>query len=777
MGRRMVKRVAWAVIMVGMTALAAAGALALEAVSTADRIQLADGLFRRGVFDLAAREYAILADEQSVPSLDNVLFRLGECLRRTQQPAEALTAYKRLIDTCPQSAHVPRAHLQRALILMETGGDALQGALDSFEALCKPGSAPEVRSAALYHSGQALERLKRPDEALQCYETLAREYAETDYGIYAGLHIGMLLTRRGQPDDLRRALGVYLDLAHKAKDAKTVEEAYFFAAQIAMRTERYEESAELFATLRARFAQSPRVKESAIAAAWVNYYAGRYKETLVWLELLEGDKQLGKREELLYLRANALRHLERRSEALEVYASILKEFPDGKFAPRVRYERIAALYRAGKYAETLAASEESGQVAPEHVDNVYWMSAEAAVALGKSSEAVQNFRALVDKCPDSTFVKAALYRLGWLLQKQEVWESAASWYQQVVERFPVDELASKALYAAGECRSRLGQSDAALRDWTALLTKYPDAPEVAETLYSKAMEELRAKNARAAGATLDERMRRFPNDVRKAEIFFWRGSIARQLGEKVEAEKFYRASLASTPAKEFEREATLELGLLLQDLGRKEEAAELFQTLLDAPVTDKMGADRLAWLAEFQYVQNRLDAAARAAGALLALKPDKGWQQTAWTIMGRIHRDKGERDPAMNAFREAIETGASTKYGAEAALYLGELLTASGRFDEARERLTDASLRASTPELLAVRSRAYAALARNFEQQGDLENAVRYYITVGTLFNDNQLVPQALERAAALLEKIGRPDEAANFRKELAERFPGRAEK
>lgn len=765
-------------LMVALLAVVPSGVLAAtDPVALNDRIQLADGLFRRGHFDMAAKEYAHLSKESGVPGLDSILFRLGESLRRTGKSNEAQAAYKRLIDECAESPQVPRAHLQRALSLMAAGEESLPAALESFEALTAPSTAPEVRSAALYHSGQALEKLKRPMEALKHYETLTDEYGSSDYSSYAGLRVGFLLTHSGKPEEMRRALGIFLDLAHKAKEQKVVEDAYFFAAQIATRTERYEESANLFATLREKFPQSSHVGASALMAGWANYYAGRYKEALAWVAAVPTQAPAATKEEQLYLRANVLRYLERRKEAVESYAELIKSFPESKFLPRARFERIATLYSDGNYAATLAAAEEVGQVAPEFVDNVYWMSAEAAITLDKQSEAVQNYRALVDKCPESPFVKGALYRLGWLLQRQEVWESAASWYQQVAERFPQDELASKAIYAAGECRSRLGQRDAALRDWTTLLTKYPDSPEVPEALYRKAMDELRLKNARAAAATLDERIRRFPDEPRKAEVLYWRASIAHQLGDKSEAEKFYRASLASAPTKEFERMATLELGVLVQEMDRKDEAAELFQTLLDAPVIDKVGADRLAWLAKFQFAQKRPDAAAKAANALLALQPDKGWQQTAWTLLGRIHQEKGERDPAIDAYQKALDSGASTEHGAEAALRLGELLTAGGRFDEAEERLTDASLRAATPELVSVRSRAYVALAKNFELKGDPEKAVRYYITVATLFEDKTLVPQALARAVELLEQLGRTQEAGEFKKELQERYPRRATK
>ena len=343
---------------------------------------------------------------------------------------------------------------------------------------------------------------------------------------------------------------------------------------------------------------------------------------------------------------------------------------------------------------------------------------------------------------------------------------------QVAGRFPEDPLAAKALYASGVCLARLGQSDTALRDWTALLTKYPNSEMAAETLYQKAMEELRAKNPRAAGATLDERMRRFPDDLRKAEVLYWRGSIYRQANDVAEAEKLLQACLAATPAKEFEREAMLELGMILQQAGRKAEAAALFQKLIDAPIAEKLGVDRLAWLAEFQIEQKQFDAAAQAANVMIALKPDKGWLQTAWTLLGRVHRAKSQRDPAIQAFTEALGTGASTAFGAEAALRLGELLTDAGRFDEAFKHLNDAATRASSPELLGLRANAYAGLARNAESKGDSEGALRYYMSVGILFDDPVLVPEALSKAAALLDKLGRKDEAKAMREELRTRYP-----
>jgi len=748
---------------------------AQDAMEVRDRQQLADGLFRRNMLDLAAREYAALAETPGAPDLDVVLFRLGECYRRLNRMDEANKVYQRLAVEFPDSEQVSRAKLQLALILMNAGGESLPLAAEMFGALAEADVASDVRPAALYHLSETLEQMTRTADALARYQQLLKEYPDTDYGMYAGLRAAWLLTQTGRPEDQRHAMGIYLDLTHKAKDAKVAEEACYFAAQVALVSGRYEESANLFQMFSTWYAESPRRLPGALPKAWANLYSKRYKEASEAADLALTNPQLepAAREEILYVKANALNHLEQRAEAVQVYTQLIEAFPQGRFNVSAQYERIMVLYRDGKYEDVLEVSKQFVNPPPELADDFYWVNAEAAMTLKRDDLVVQNCQLLVQKSPDSQFAKDALYRLGRVMQKQEAWEAAAGWYRQVAARFPDDPLAPKALFSSGVCMARLEQSDAALRDWTELLTKYPSSDMVAETLYQKAMEELRLKNHRMASATLDEIVQRFPDDRRKAEIFYWRASIFRQLGETAEAEKMYLTALASAPPKEFEREIMLELGVILLQSGRREDAARYFRQLLDAPIAERIGVDRLAWLAEFDHAQRQYDTAIRAANTLLALpSADKGWRQTAWTLIGRTHRSKNERDPAMQAFTEALATGASTVYGTEAALTLGEMLAEAGKHDEAAARLNEAALRAAPREQLRWRALAYNGLARNAEMKGDTEDALRFYISVSILFDDPVLVPDAMAKAATLLDRLGRGGEASAMREELKARYP-----
>jgi TolA-binding protein len=68
--------------------------------------------------------------------------------------------------------------------------------------------------------------------------------------------------------------------------------------------------------------------------------------------------------------------------------------------------------------------------------------------------------------------------------------------------------------------------------------------------------------------------------------------------------------------------------------------------------------------------------------------------------------------------------------------------------------------------------RATAALGRTAEARGDKETAIRYHFAVAILYDDAQLVPAALDRAAALLAELGRAGESAAAANELVERYP-----
>ncbi len=772
--RRAAARILTLMLAAGAAAAAAGATNTADAIDAGDRKLLADGLFSRGLHALALPEYADLAARRPPPpDLDAVLFRLGECQRRLGRPAEAEASFRRLTAEMPKSPFRDRAVLMRGLIMLEMGNAAV--AAELLETLQPPATNADLCAAAAYHAGEARERSGDAARAMAHYRRLRETQPGHELAAYAGLRLAGLQARGGSAADLDAAMALYLQLAEKPVNARTGAEALFQAASLAYARGQFETSARLFRQFAERHPGDLRAQEAALPSAWAHFRIGRFADALgtAAAGAAAADQPAAARAEWLYLKANCERQLERRADALRSYGELLSAAPAASFASAARFERLLVLFKEGAYAQVLKEADAIADPPADQLPDLLWLQAESAEALDDAARAIQFYRLLVRQAPRSALATDAAYRLAHQLQRQEAWAEASRAYLDLVERWPTNSLAPQALFASGLCLARAGQSGAALRDWHQLLTRFPKHETVPEALFQKAMEETRLGDGRAAAATLDELIRAHPGHPRLDEARFWRAQQAYAAREMGEAERLLRACLAGHPPLEVAREASFLLGLVLQATGRDGEAATVFQPLLDAPVGAKFSIDRLNWLAEFQYARQAFAESEAAARAMAARAPSPEWKQAALTLMARALQARQRPAEAAAAYTQALDAAARTRYGAEAALRLGELLMATGRLEEAEARLRDAAARASTPELQDLRAYAYAALGMAAERRGDREAAVRYHMGVAILFDDAERVPAALDRAATLLEELGRGEESRAAAAELQQRYPG----
>jgi TolA-binding protein len=763
----------------GLTAAPAApdATAKTDAIEVEDRKLLADGLFSRGFHELALPEYLALSTRQPPPAaLDEVLFRLGECQRQLKRLPDAEASFRRLTLELPQSPLHDRAVLMRGLIVVEMGNPSVGAAL--LESLLKSATNADLRASATYHAGEAHEKAGDAARAEAHFRTLREKAPAHELAAYAGLRLAALQARGDDPKALDAAMALYQQLADKPFNARVGAEALFQAASLAYARGQFETSARLFRQLAERYPEDQRTAEAARPSAWAHFRIDRFADALKSATAgaaLEGQPA-DALAEWLYLRANCERRLDRHAEALKSYEALLALEPAPAYAPAARYERLLVLFKEGAYEQVLKEADAIVNPPTDYVADLYWIQAAAAEALKDSARAIQFYGLLIRDAPDSPLTIDAVYRLAYQLQQQKSWAEASRAYLVLAERWPTNDLAPQALFASGFCLSQAGQSDGALRDWHQLLTRYPKHETIPEALFQKAMEETGLGKSREAATTLDTLMREHPKYPRLDEARFWRAQHAYGAREMKEAERLLRECLAGHPPLEVRREASFLLGLVLQATERDAEAAAMFQPLIDAPIGEKFSVDRLSWLAEFQFSRKAFAESEAAARAMLERAPTPEWQQTAYTLLARSRQAREHPADAIEAYTKALDTGARTRYGAEAALRLGELLMATGRLEQAEARLQEAARRASTPELQEFRAYAYAALGAVAEKRGDREAAVRYLMSVAILFDDAGRVPEALDRAATLLAELGREEESRAAVAELLERYPESAQ-
>ena len=739
------------------------------ALAPEDQMQFADGLYVRGLYDLALAEYLKLSREaEDFARMDLVLYRIGECHRRLDNIGAAERFYLRVLREHPDSAVTERARFRRAEAVLTRGryGEAH----DLFQAFLDDAPPETLKAPALYYRGYAAKRDGRAAAAERDFQTVLDTYPDAPFASLAALDLAALYA--DQPDRASDALALYARAASEPATPEVGAEAVFQQAEWFFGTADYEESATQYARLLSAYPDSARAEEARRQAAWAFYNAGRYAEGQALAEqALDDPAQEAYRAEWLYVLANCRRQLLKTDEARATYERLLDEHPDHELAQVASYEVALLAFRDDEFDTALARVE---GIEPDEAlrGDLYWLLAESYAGVGRDDEAVQYYRLLLDAEPDEPRAPKVLYRLGRLLQARGDYPDAARTYRRLAEEYPEDALAPQGLFAAAFCMAATDRYEEAAGDWDALLERYPDHARAPEARYQLALAEMQRERDDRARSLLSDFVERHGDTPFIAEAHYWLGVLQEREEAYADAERSLRAALEAGLTGERAGRAQFRLALMLQRQDQKEEAADLLQGLLDTADRGPFSPALLEWLAVYRLDAGEYEAAAPAAQALQETGDTAAWRQIGWALLGRARQGAGHAAGALEAFEQSLAIEARTREGAVAALQIGRLKLDADDHAGAVPYLERAAELASEDELIDLRARAYFELGRTAERAQDWDRASRLFLSVGILFDDPELTPESLARAADALGRLGRETEREHTLAELEERYP-----
>ena len=372
------------------------------ALAPADRLQMADKMFAKGLYAEAAQEYAALKGDRTV-SADDITFRIAECNRLCGREKEALEAYD-------------------SLILRDI-----------------PAS---MRAVALYRLACAKNDI-----------SLFRMCEQTDpsgrYASFARLKRALLLAKTDRTAERREATGIFLELS-MSSEKSIAEEALYAAATLAYGDKRWTEAAILFGRLIKTYPGTSRAKAATVPYAWSAFLAGRYTECMSAC----GDSET---DDLFYLRASSMIALDRKKQGLEELARYLEVHPRGRYrasaetpVQRARFDTaakkgdMAAAVQAAKLAAASGTASDALRLAWAH---------EKAGAL---DEARAEYRRIAAKWPKDPVAGEALFANALADLRAGNWNAGDLALEETLRRFPEFPRKNEALYWRGVAAMRLG---------------------------------------------------------------------------------------------------------------------------------------------------------------------------------------------------------------------------------------------------------------------------------------------------------------------------------
>ncbi len=479
-----------AVSAIGQSAPSAAPAPAAAATSAdAEAVEIfrsAAALQDRGMYDLAARQWAALADHSPTGPLAGQAHHFrGLCLSQLQRYDEAQTEFQRVIadwpgldpelleqsyvnlglvqfnagqaatgevrtkafdaaiatfaaqlDRFPGGTHAPEAWYYQAEARYAQGKPAL--ATRSYQSLVNRYANHPLRAGALYGLGVAQQESGREADAAETFDQLLHEFPKSATTADAQLRYGEALVVLHRPAEAEPHFA-----AAAAADAfADADQALDRQASCRLEMGDYVAAARLYGDLTTRFADSPLVPSATVAAGKCYYLAG--------------DD------------ARAARHLRR---ALELTA----ETPDAH--AEAAHWLALALLRDGQPAE---AADVALRAASQNSLPAEWQArlrldrADALHELpNRRAEAIGAYAAVARELPDDPLAPQAAYLAAYTALEIGDARAALALADEFHDALAGSGLAAEDRHVVAEAQLQLGQYDAAERGFASLRADFP----------------------------------------------------------------------------------------------------------------------------------------------------------------------------------------------------------------------------------------------------------------------------------------------------------------
>ena len=145
-------------------------------------------------------------------------------------------------------------------------------------------------------------------------------------------------------------------------------------------------------------------------------------------------------------------------------------------------------------------------------------------------------------------------------------------------------------------------------------------------------------------------------------------------------------------------------------------------------------------------------------------------QQALTYFKGEAFRGKKDCKKAQELFDAVLASTEKNIYTGASHIAKGLCLMEEGQYDPAVAAFARPLEENAEDHTIIMRARFETA--RAFEAQKKNEEALRFYLLVTTLYDDEQYCPEALLRAGGIFEQMGKPQEATNTFKEILNRYP-----
>ena len=764
----MLARFAIAAILAGVPLAAVTAAAQGDADRLQTQLDVANGMFLRGFFEDAVVEYSGYIEALAgKPVAPEVWYRLGEAAYAAANYDRALEAFEQLQALPGDTPYKQRARLSQGEVYYYM--EAYDHAIAVLGPIASSSEDSESRGRALYFLGKAYFDSGKTGEAIARFTTLIEALPSHPMAPYGEFQLAYAYSAQ---KELENAAIHFSAVAGSRADDALRMESRFRAAQTYDQIGWYSASLGAYEQLQQDFPSSPFREQAGVGHVWALYHEGRCAEAQVAIQAhLKAYPETRQRVELDYVRANCLQQVGENEKALEAFVRIRKTFPDSEFAGRALYKMAWIQYLNNNLpqARDLVTQFLQDAKAPDLTGEGAFLLGTIFVAQGNFVDAVEEFRLVAERYPQSEFGAEALFKAGECLEELAMSDAAAETFEKFVNQYPDHALTPQAILRAGDASFASGAFEAAVERYKKTLEK-PLAPEVDEqVLYRLALTYHNMKDYGASVGTLSTLLEEYPNSRHREEALFRVAEHTLKVaGEPVKAVALYQSLIDAAPDGVYAGRALRGLALARYEHKDYDQAAALFLRLMHEHPDVTLNEETYNWTGQWLFDHEQWDDAAASFEALLQAVQAYPYAEQVRLKIAECHEHAGDPDKALAMYQGVADSSTTTAVSTEARWHMARIYEARGELDKAIEWY-EAAATSNNGEIAA---RARFQLGVLHESQSEFDQAARSFMGVDILFVHEELSPEALWRAGQCYEKAARPEQAKKAYEVLKSDYP-----
>ena len=750
-----------------------------------DLFDYASMIYDRGEYSLAAQSLGQYL--QNYPSGRHVpvaLFRIGECYMQQKQLKVAETYYQEVVSRYPNSDGAPSAAYR--LGAMSFNNQDYSQSARMFEFCEVKTMLPQVRLASSFNKARAYQMLGDKKGQIVALNDVIAVKTDNPYRETALLSLGTVLMAADKKEE---ALPLFLELLTTTKDSAVISEASVKAAVLNGEMGKPEEAVPLFeralqiteTTAENRGIALVGVVQALFAKSDYEGVINNYNQNATVLPAGET------RPKMLLLVGNAYRMKKSYTRAVEVYLMIEQGNSISDQAFEAGYWKLYCFYLLddkdlAEFATDFISKNSITHKSHQFLNLARLIRADFHFNKQRYAEAATSFNDVqIQELPDK-LQPSTLFNKAWAQAEAQRPQEAIGSFSLFITTFASHELMAKALARRGLAYLVSKDMPKAMADFQTVVKNHPNSEAVELAYLQMGLIAAEQRDFKATIAAFEVLVKKFPSSPAAGQAWFGIGRANYSLQQWEQAIQALQKA-ADVDRKTYLDQASMMIIQAQYVQKNTEELAKAIDGYRRVNANANVPPNVLTWLGLKLY---DLRLFARATHFLsLATTPDapENTDPRVWSYLGMAFLETKDYESSVKATEHFLKVTPESAARARGLLTKGRGLLGQNKFDEAeavvQEGLGFAKDGKPQALLLLLQGDILLALGDKLTSENQAVAAVDKYtgaagkfMIPAQFFDDDEITPEAIDKAARALEKSGKAEKAGEFRKLLKDKYP-----